>query len=92
MPDYEYEQPTSNLRPQITKNQEFRQPKQKSPDEVGAVWIKTSDKGVEYLSIKLEEDGEVRFLKAFLFSGKSHKDDNKPTYILYKSRGKNNNN
>jgi len=88
MPQYEYEQPQSNLRPAPVKKQEFRQPKQRHPESKGAVWIKQNSAGVEYLSIKLElNEGEVINLKAFLNSDKRSPDDAKPTYILYESKG-----
>ncbi len=87
-PDYEYQQPESNLRPPpIIRKQEFRQPKQKSPDEVGAIWIKTSSTGADYLSMKLNLDGKEYNIKGFLFSGKQNKDDRKPDYIAYHSKG-----
>ncbi len=83
-PDYEYQQTTSNLKPQ--SKQEFRQPKQKSPDEVGCCWKKLNSNGLEYLSLKIEINGIEYNLKGFLNSGKAHESDSRPDFILYKSK------
>lgn len=83
MPEYEqsYE---SNLRPKVeTVNKPVK--KQKSPDILGACWMRENDRGVEYLSIKLELNGETLNIKGFLNSEKNP-NDNRPQYILYKSK------
>jgi len=57
----------------------------------GAAWIKKNDKGVEYLSIRLNDNVKGGNYKAFL-NGAKEQGDNKPDYILYESlSGKNNN-
>ncbi len=90
-PDYEYQQPESNLRPPPIKKQEFRQPKQRHPDSIGACWRKINDRGVEYLSLKLESDkldlnSEFINVKCFLNSEKVD-GDQKPDMICYLSKG-----
>lgn len=88
MPHFEYQDQTpSNLRPIQVNKQEFRQPKPKSPDEVGAIWINESSSGAEYLSMKLNLDGKEYNIKGFLFSGKQSKEDKKPDYIAFLSKG-----
>ncbi len=82
-PTFEDNEP-SNLTPKPQK--EFKQPRQKSPDECGAVWLKYNGNNVEYLSMKLELDGEVYNIKAFLNSGKVDEQDSRPKWIAYKSK------
>jgi uncharacterized protein (DUF736 family) len=74
----------SNLSP---IKQEFKQNKQRPPDNLGAIWKKINDKGVEYLSLKIELDnGTIINAKAFLNSEKRDSNSQKPDYILYKSK------
>ncbi len=84
MPEFINEQPISNLSPQ--PNLEFRQPKQKSPDEVGCCWLKQNDRGLDYLSLKVEINGAEYNLKGFLNSAKASESDSRPDFILYKSK------
>lgn len=89
-PEYEYQESQSNLRPMI-KNQEFRQPKQRHPESIGACWKKINDRGIEYLSLKLESDkinleSEFVNIKCFLNSEKVE-GDQKPHLICYLSKG-----
>lgn len=63
---------------------------QKNPDEVGACWRKVNDRGIEYLSLKLEIDGQTFNLKGFLNSAKSD-GDARPDFIIYKSKNINKN-
>ncbi len=76
-----------------TKNTKTNQQKTKNPSEVGCIWKKFNQNNVEYLSIKLELDGNEYFLKAFLNGNKSNDNpnDRRPNWILYKSNPKNNN-
>ena len=62
----------------------------KNPNEIGACWVKISPKSnQEYLSIKLELDGQEYFLKGFL-NGK-FQNERQPKYLLFKSNPQNNN-
>src|SRR5260221_10301771 len=86
-PDYEYQQPESNLRPTTPKKQEFRQPKQRHPNSLGAVWLKTNNRGVEYLSMKITLDNKEYNLKCFKNSEKQSEEDSRPSYIIFESKG-----
>lgn len=82
MPQYENEQPISNLRPTYLSSKPPFQ--QKSPDEIGACWSRFNDKGIEYLSIKIEIDGVPHNLKGFLNGKATH--ENHPKFLIYKSK------
>ena len=71
-------------------------------NEVGAVFVKTNENGVEYLALKiypsklsgLDSEGEV-FLKGFLNSGYDPNDElkkSRPKYLLFKSHNTSNGN
>lgn len=56
--------------------------------EVGCCWVRKGKNDINYLSIKLEINGKIHYLKGFLNARKtdSPDDENKPTYIIYKSK------
>lgn len=57
------------------------EPQQKK--DIGALWVKTSKNGVEYMSGKIEIDGVTHELT--IFANKYKDSDNKPTWKIYPS-------
>lgn len=55
-------------------------PFEKNPDEIGALWIKTSSNGVEFMSGKIDGVGDV-----VCFRSKS-KSDKAPAWNVLKSK------
>lgn len=57
----------------------------KNENEVGCAFLKYNDKNNEYLSIKLNLNGEDIYLKGFLNSGWSEENSNRPKFLIFKS-------
>ncbi len=55
--------------------------------ELGALWLRKSQKGQKYLSGHLEMDGEFEGekVRVVVFSNKDKKNDKAPDYRIYKS-------
>ena len=66
---------------QYKEQPNFRQ----NPDAIGACWKKRNDKGIEYLSMKIDIDGTTHNIKCF-FNGDKVEGDKRPDFIVYKSK------
>ena len=58
----------------------------KNPNEVGVVFSKINDKGIEYLAIKLNLNGKDIYLKGFLNSGwDDTENSHRPKFLVFPS-------
>lgn len=68
----------------------------KHPNSVGALWIRESETGSEYLSLKIEKskiqellksDGDLINIKGF-YNGSKNEGDDRPNFLLFPSKNK----